>query len=96
MTDGDEEISDLHANLIKQDLPTHYTADASESRQREANHHTLNYTADSSESRQSETDQYALRLGVQIDRFGDDITGLPLDKGLCRIARQAGDRLFQK
>ena len=88
MTDVDVEISDFHSILFTQDLPTQYTADASESRQREADRHTPNYAADASESRQSEADQYALRLGVQNDRFVDAITVLPLDKGLCRIGRR--------
>ena len=96
MTDGDEEISYFHADLMTQGLPTQYTADASESRHREADHHTLNYSADASESRQSETDPYALRLGVKHERFVDDIIGLPLDEVLCRIARQKAGRLFQK
>ena len=87
MTDGDEEVSDFHANQMTQGIPTQFTADALKSRQRKADRHTLNYTADASESRQSETDQYALRLGVQHGRFVDTITGLPLDDGLCTIAR---------
>ena len=33
------------------------------------------------------TDPWALRFGVQDDRFVDDLTGLPLDPDLCRAAR---------
>ena len=80
MTDGEEEISDFHKNLMTQGLPTHYTADDSESRQREADCHIISYTADASESGQSETDQHALSLGVQKERFVDAIIGLPVDE----------------
>ena len=31
---------------------------------------------------------FALRLGMQNDRFVDANTGLPLDEGLCRAARK--------
>ena len=33
-------------------------------------------------------DSFALRFGMQSDRFIDANTGLPLDEGLCRAARK--------
>ena len=38
--------------------------------------------------RKDETDHYAMRPGIQNDKFLDANTGLPLDEGLCRIARK--------
>ena len=36
----------------------------------------------------SDQDSFALRFGIQNDRFIDANTGLPLDEGLCRAARK--------
>ena len=37
---------------------------------------------------ESDLDVFALRFGIQNDRFIDTNTGLPLDEGLCRAARK--------
>ena len=43
---------------------------------------------------QNSSDSFALRLGMQDDRFVDANTGLPLDEGLCRAARQTDLEYF--
>ena len=37
---------------------------------------------------ESAEDAWVLRFGIQNDRFILDLTGLPLDDGLCRAARK--------
>ena len=36
----------------------------------------------------AQQDAWALKFGIQNDRFVDEITGLPLNEALCRAARQ--------
>ena len=81
MTDGSEDIEDFYVGIVAQsvsaDLYQRLARDASAS-------HPLNL----SNSQEPESDMFALRFGIQDDRFVDASTGFPRDEGLCRKGRE--------
>ena len=73
MIDGNDEMNDYYAGIVTSSA----SAIGSDRLAR-----------DTSVSHPSEQDMFALRFNAQNDRFADANTGLPLDEGLCRAARQ--------
>ena len=87
MTDGNEEVEDFYAEMVAQSASAVFskrpTGGAS------ASHPSLK------NFQEPESDTFALRLGIQNDRFVNANTGLPLDEGLGRAARETDIGYFE-
>ena len=75
MVDGNEEIEDYYAGLIKNSATALPRENSATALPRDA-------------TTETERDSFALKFGIQNDRVIDANTGLPLDEGICRAARK--------
>ena len=73
MAGGNAEVEDFYAGLVANDVST-------------SSSHSVSSPERPTLDR--ELDSFALRFGMQSDRFIDASTGLPLDEGLCRATRK--------
>ena len=73
MLEGNDEIEDFENSRAEKELEAKWVSDVS---------------CDQRTRMEPSNDHGLLKLGCQVDRFIDDLTGLPLPPDLCRAARQ--------